>query len=90
MQGNRVLSEEDFEQVVLVPSGVEPFALDAYSQRSLVFQEVVSDLPQGIDVLWSVILAHSALVFTKGHVQGPVERVFDAPVASDGGQELFR
>ena len=63
VQRNRVLSEDDFEQVVLVPSGVEPVALDTYFQRSLVFQEVVSDLAQGIDVLWPVILAHSALVF---------------------------
>ena len=41
-QGNRVLSEEDFEQVVLIPTGVETFALDACFQLSLVFQQVVS------------------------------------------------
>ncbi len=88
-QGNRVLSEEDFEQAVLIPSGVESFALDAHFQGCLVFQEVVSDLAQGVDVLRPMILAHSAMVFPKGHVQGPVQRVFDAPVASDGGQQLF-
>ena len=89
-QGNRVLSQEDFAEVVLVPSGVESFALDAHFQGCLVFQEVVSDLAQGVDVLWPVILAYSAMVFPKGDVQGPVQRVFDAPVASDGGQQLFR
>ncbi len=37
-QGNRVLSEEDFEQVVLIPAGVESLALDAHFQSGLVFQ----------------------------------------------------
>ena len=89
IQGNRVLSEEDFAQVVLVPSGVEPLALNAYFQGAFVFQPVVPNLPQRGQVLRSMVLAHSALVFPKGHVQGPVQRVFDAPVASDGSQELF-
>ena len=88
-QGNRVLSEEDFAQIVLVPSGVEPLALNAYFQGAFVFQPVVPNLPQRGQVLRSMVLAHSALVFPKGHVQGPVQRVFDAPVASDGSQELF-
>ena len=88
-QGNRVLSEEDLAQVVLVPSGVEPLALNAYFQGAFVFQPVVPNLPQRGQVLRSMVLAHSALVFPKGHVQGPVQRVFDAPVASDGSQELF-
>ena len=43
----------------------------------------MSDLSQGVDVLRAVVLAHSALVFPKGYVQGPVRRVFDAPVASE-------
>jgi len=42
-QGNRVLSEEDFEQVVLVPTGVEAFALDTHFQGLLVFQQVMSE-----------------------------------------------
>ena len=44
-QGNRVLSEEDFEQVVFIPAGVEPFALDADFEGVLLFQQIVSDLP---------------------------------------------
>ena len=65
VQGNRILSAEDFEQVVFIPSGVEAFALDAHFQGGLVFQEVVSDLPQGVDILWPVILAYSAPVFSN-------------------------
>lgn len=71
-QGNRVLFEEDFEQIVLIPSGVESFALGAHFQGCLVFQEVLSDLAQGVDVLRAIVLADSAPVFPKGHVQGPV------------------
>ena len=89
-QGNRVLSEEDLAQVALIPSGVKPFALDAHFQGSFVFQKVMADLPQRGYVLRSVILTHSAMVFPNGHVQGPVQGVFDGPVASDDSQQLFR
>ena len=37
-QGNRVLTEEDFQQVVFPPAGLEPFALDAHFQAGLVFE----------------------------------------------------
>ena len=36
LQGNRVLTEEDFEKVVLAPTGVEAFALDADFEAGLV------------------------------------------------------
>ena len=89
-QGNRVLLEEDFEQVVLVPPGVEPLALDAHFQGSFVFQQVVPNLLQHGYVLRAVILAHAAAGLPERSLQSPAQRVFDAPVASDHRQRLFR
>ena len=44
-QGNRVLSEEDLQQVVLSPSCLQSFALDAHFQAGFPLQQVVGNLP---------------------------------------------
>ena len=72
-QGNRVLTEEDFEKVVLPPAGLESFPLDADFQAGFVLKQVVGNLPHRGQVLWCVVLADPALVFPEGHVQGPVQ-----------------
>ena len=54
---------------MLIPAGVEAFALDAHFQGVLVFQQVVGDLTQRGQILRPVVLAHSALVFSKGYIQ---------------------
>ena len=72
-QGNRVLTEEDFEKVVLAPAGLQAFALDADFEAGLLLEQVVGNLAQGGQVLGSVVLAHPALVFIECHVQGPVQ-----------------
>ena len=88
-QGNRVLTEEDFQQVVFPPAGLEPFALDAHFQAGLVFEQIVGNLPQQGHVLRRVVLAHPALVFPKGDVEGPVQRVLDTPVAAHRRQQTL-
>ena len=50
-QGNRVSTEEDLEQVILSPSGLQALALYAHFQASLPFQQVVGDLSQRGHVL---------------------------------------
>ena len=42
----------------------------------------MGDPPQQGHVLRRVVLAHPALVFPKGDVEGPVQRVFDTPMAA--------
>ena len=44
-QGNRVLSEKHFQQVVLSPSCLQSFALDAHFQTGFPLQQVVGYLP---------------------------------------------
>ena len=44
-QGNRVLSENHFQQVVLSPSCLQSFALDAHFQTGFPLQQVVGYLP---------------------------------------------
>ena len=80
-QGNRVLTEQDLEEVVFPPSGLQALALDTHLQAGFTFQQIVGDLSQGGHVLGSVVLAYPALVFPEGDVQAPVERVLDAPVS---------
>ena len=45
-QGNRVLAEQDFAEVIVLPACLQAFALDAHFQDGLPFQQVVGYLPQ--------------------------------------------
>ena len=72
-QGNRILTKEDFEKIVLAPAGVEAFALDTGLEGGLLLEQIVGNLAQGGQVLGSVVLADPALVLTKGYVQTPVQ-----------------
>ena len=38
-----------------------------------VFQQIVGDLPQRGQVLRPMVFAHSALIFSKGYIQSPVQ-----------------
>ena len=44
VQGNRVLTEEDLKQVILSPTGLQAFALDAHFEGGFPFQQVVENL----------------------------------------------
>ena len=71
-QGNRVLTEEDFEQVVLPPAGLEPFALDSHLQAGLVFKQIVGNLPQQGHVLWRVVPCfHEGRLLRTRHWSSP-------------------
>jgi hypothetical protein len=41
-------------------------------------------------MLCAVALAHARQLLLEGHVKGPVQRVLDAPVATDGMSERGR
>ena len=53
------------------------------------FEQIVGNLPQQGHVLRRVVLAHPALVFPKGDVEGPVQRVLDTPVAAHRRQQTL-
>ena len=73
IQGNRVLTEQDFEEVVVPPACLQALALDAHFQAGFPFQLVVGYLPQRRHVLGAVVFAHPALVFPEGDIQAPVQ-----------------
>ena len=50
-QGNRILSKQDFEKVVLPPAGVEALALDTGFEAGVLLEQVVGNLAKGRQVL---------------------------------------
>ena len=88
-QGNRVLTEQDFEEVIVPPAGLRTFALDACFQAGFPLQQVVGYLPQGCHVLGPVIQANPALVLPTRYIQAPVQRALDAPVGPRCPQTLL-
>ena len=81
VQGNRVLTKEHLEEVVLDPSGFEALTLEASFEGSLLLQQIEGDLAQDGQVWGAVILADATVIFSKGDVQSPMQVVFDAPMA---------
>ena len=55
MQGNRVLTEQDFEEVIVPPASLQALTLDAHFQAGFPFQLVVGYLPQRCHVLRTVV-----------------------------------
>ena len=82
-RSNPVLTAEGFQEAVFPPHGLETFALDTRLQAGLPLQQAVGYLAQCRHVLRAIVLAHPALVFAKGRIQAPVQRIPDAPVAAD-------
>ena len=54
------------------------------------FSEAVhGEFAQGCEVFRAVILAVSGAVFVEGHVEDPVQGVFDGPMGTDGCGKAF-
>ncbi len=86
-QGNRVLTKEHLEEIVLDPSGFMPFTLDTPFKGGLLLQQIEGDLAQYGLVLGTMIFTDTALIFSKGNVQGPMQAVFDAPMSPSSFQQ---
>ncbi len=76
---------------IVIPGGC--FALQAQAGFGLVggvqANQVENDFLQEGEILWSVVLAHGAGIFTKTDVEHPVKSVLHAPMASHRDGELF-
>ena len=81
-QGNRVLTKERLEQVILNPAGFQPFTLKSPFQAGLLLQQIEGYLAQDCQVLGTMVLADPAVIFSKGNIQRPVQAVFDAPMSA--------
>ena len=55
MQGNRVLTKEHLEQVILNPAGFQPFTLKSPFQAGLLLQQIEGYLAQDCQVLGTMV-----------------------------------
>ena len=81
-QGNRVLTKEHLEQVILNPAGFQPYTLKSPFQAGLLLQQIEGYLAQDCQVLGTMVLSDPAVIFSKGNIQRPVQAVFDAPMSA--------
>src|SRR5260221_9607999 len=70
------------EQVIVAPARFETLGLDAAPGGRLLLEEVEGQAAQHGEVLGGVADAHPALILTKGHVEQPVDLVFNAPMGA--------
>ena len=82
------LAGDDPEHVIVVPGGL--FAPTAYAGLTAAIggDEVESDFAEQGEVAGGGAMAHSAIIFSEGDIENPMQAVLDAPVAADGlGQD---
>src|SRR5690606_34264071 len=68
------------------PSSFESLGMNADLGGVLLFQQIKGDVSYQRQVVGSITGAHATLVFTKGHVQDPMQAVFDVPMTPYGLQ----
>jgi len=88
-QGYRILcSFQDGYQVAFVPAGAQTLAFNAGFSGFFLAQQVQGQMAQDRKVGIGIALAHPTGIFTHGHVQHPMEAVFDFPVTTARRQHL--
>ena len=79
--------EEDLQKVVVVPSGVEAFVFDSELLGVVVLEQAQRGAAEQAEVAGGVAFAEAGLVFLKGHVELPMQFVFEAPMATYRGRK---
>ena len=82
-QGRRISNSQQFEQVGVVPCGIEAFSFDTAFEGCFLFEQVERDAVEQGEVLRGMASAFSVQVFAEAHIEHPVQLVFDAPVLAD-------
>jgi hypothetical protein len=78
----------DLQQILRVPRGSFAPSLDQSLVGSLSHQ-VEGEMADNGHVSGAVAGAEARLIFIEGHIEDPVQVVFDSPVASHGNGEGF-
>jgi len=78
--GERIVLSQDFEEVVVVPTGFETIGFDPRFDGSILFEQVEGDMSQHGEVFGTMILAQLILIHLKGDVQNPIQSIFDPEV----------
>ena len=68
----------------MIPSSQFAFSCDADSSACFVAQEIGSHAAQDCHVMLRMTLADATLVFVKGDVENPVNRILDTRARSHG------
>ncbi len=76
-----MLSSENFVEVFFTPSGFKSPGFDAARGRGFLLEQIERHMAQHHKVLLAMVFAHAARILLKGHVEHPMQAIFDAPMA---------
>src|SRR5258708_13132609 len=84
LEGRAIASSraDKFQQIVVIPAGVEAFAFDAGFDARVPLEQIERDSAQAREVLRAVALSNPTAIFVEAHVQLPVEIIFPPPVSA--------
>ncbi len=79
---SKVTSGQYFSQIGVIPSGLEPFGLDADLGRLLLLEQTHGHLSQEGHIFRGMAGAYPGVVFAEDHIQYPVQGIFNAPMTA--------
>ena len=71
---------QDAEEVVIVPTGHFSAGFDSTLGFLVLPEQIEGEFSQGGKVLGRMVFANTAPIFVKGHIQDPMQAVFNAPM----------
>ena len=63
--------------------------MDAPFKGSLLLEQIEGNLAQDSQILGAMVFTDSAVVFSEGDIERPMQAVFDAPVAAGGRKQCL-
>jgi hypothetical protein len=80
---------EYLEKLILVPSGLKLFGMDATFGSYFLFEQVESNIAKDGKIFRSLVFSYSAMIFIHGDIQDPMKLIFDTPVFANSIKNAF-
>jgi hypothetical protein len=80
---------KDTQEIGSIPSCLEPFGMDAHTRGFFLTQQIEADVAQNCEIFVGMTEPNPRFILSKGHIQHPMQAVFNSPVVSDSGGEGF-
>ena len=71
-QSHLICGSKDFEEILIVPGGLELFGVDTAFGSFLLFEQIEGDVSQDSQVFRRMVFANTATVFVQSDIQYPM------------------
>ena len=82
-QSHLISSSKDLEHILIIPSCLELFGVNADFGSFLLLEQIEDDVAKNSQIFGSLIFSYAAMVLVQGNIQPPMQLIFDESVLTD-------